>query len=116
MKKTLNYKHLAIRLKDKSVILGKIAVEDELAGTSSAITIFDPLNLVQLINPMNGQPEVSLMPMDIIFADAKEDQNFVEIPNDFVVWKKDLDAFPNYKESYIQATTKIETPSKKIIH
>jgi hypothetical protein len=109
-------KNVVLRLKDKSVVIGKITGEEELIdGNAKGYTIFNPINLIQLINPMTGQPEISLMPMDTIFADAKEEQNFVEIPTDFVLWKKDLSAFPTYEENYIKITTKIETPTSKII-
>jgi hypothetical protein len=109
-------KNVVLRLKDKSVVIGKIVGEEELANNNSnVITLFDPINIVQLINPMTGQPEVTMIPMDTIFADVKEEQNFVEIPSDFVLWKKDLSAFPNYEKNYLQAITKIETPNNKII-
>jgi len=101
---------LAIKLIDKSLILCEVISNDE-----TTITVKAPYNVTQMINPATGQPEMALIPLDLIFADVEESKNSITFKKEHIMWEKDLSDFPNYKNSYLEETTGIATVQSEIL-
>jgi len=95
------------KLIDRSLILAT-----EVETTDSTVTIKAPLSVTQMVNPQTGQPEVTMIPMDLIFAEAAEGKNVVTMKKEHIMYEKDMSDFPAYEQNYTAQTTGIETVQK----
>lgn len=98
------------KLVDKSIVLGT-----EVENNVATVTIKAPLNVTQMFNPQTGQPEIAIVPLDLVFADVEDNQNSVQIRKDMIMWEKEMKHFKTYEQNYIAETTGIETVSSGII-
>ena len=98
------------KLIDRSLIL---ATEVEDNGTT--IIIKAPLNVTQMMNPRTGEPEVSMVPMDLIFASAAPDKDTVELKKEHIMYEKPMDDFPAYAQHYTEMTLGIQAPTTEIL-
>jgi len=92
------------KLIDRSLILAI-----ELENTDTIITIKSPLNVTQSMNPQTHQPEIVLLPMDLIFSEVESSKDSVSIKKEHIMWEKPLKDFPSYEYAYGMQTTGIET-------
>lgn len=95
------------KLIDRSLIL---AVEIE--STIETVTIKTPMSITQSFNPGSGQPEVVMIPMDLIFSEAAEGKDIVTLRKDHIMYEKPLSDFPAYEQNYNMQTTGIESVQK----
>jgi len=98
------------KLIDKSVVLGV-----ETSSDNITVSINKPVNLTQMMNPQTGEPEIVFLPLDIIFADVKDEKNSVTLKKEHIIWEKDMSDFPAYESNYVQTTTGIEPVTSGII-
>jgi len=99
-------KKIVLKLIDKSLVLG-----NEIGRDEHTITISAPLNVTQIFNPRTGEPEIAMVPLDIIFAEAIEGKNIVTLKLDHVMYEKDMEDFPPYLANYQVQTTGISVVS-----
>jgi len=95
------------KLIDRSLVLAT-----ELERTENTVTVKSPLNVTQTINPQTGQPEVTLIPMDLIFAEASPGKNVVTFKKEHIMYELDMADFPAYEQNYVASTSGIETVKK----
>jgi len=95
------------KLIDRSLILAT-----EIENTVETVTIKAPLSVTQSINPATGQPEIVVIPMDLIFGDAAAGKDVVTLRKDHIMYDKPMSDFPAYEKNYGMQTTGIE-PVKK---
>ena len=95
------------KLVDRSLVLAT-----EIESTETTVTVKAPLSITQMMNPQNGQPEVTMIPMDLIFAEASEGKNVVTFKKSDIMYEKDMADFPAYEQNYTAQTTGIETVKK----
>lgn len=95
------------KLIDKSLVLAT-----EIESTDTTVTIKAPLSVTQMLNPQTMQPEITMLPMDLIFAEASDSKNFVTIKKEHIMYEKDMADFPAYEQNYVAQTTGIETVKK----
>lgn len=96
------------RLIDRTLILAI-----ELERTETTVTFRTPLCVTQTYNPSTGQPEVVMMPMDLIFSEAAPKKDFVTIKCEHIMYEKPMEDFPAYEQNYNMQTTGIEQVTKK---
>jgi len=89
---------------NNQIIIGKLLEE-----TDSYIILGKPFNVMQTMNPQTMQPEIALVPLDMVFANIKEEANSVKLKKEQIMYDKDLSDFPVYEENYIAQITGIET-------
>lgn len=95
------------KMLDKSLILAT-----EVESTPTTVTIKAPLAVTQMFNPANGQPEVTMMPMDLIFAEAASGKDVVTLKKEHIMYEKLMSDFPAYEQNYVAQTTGIEMVTK----
>jgi hypothetical protein len=95
------------KLLDKSLVLAT-----EVESTETTVTIKAPLSVTQMFNPQTGQPEVTMLPMDLIFAEAASGKNTVTLKREHIMYEKPMADFPAYEQNYVAQTTGIETIQK----
>jgi len=95
------------KLIDRSLILAT-----EVESTETTVTVKSPLSVTQMMNPHNGQPEVTMLPMDLIFAEAADGKDIVTFKKEHIMYDKEMSDFPAYEQNYIAQTTGIETVQK----
>lgn len=95
------------KLIDRSLVLAT-----EVERTETTVTIKNPLSVTQMMNPHNGQPEITMLPMDLIFAEAAEGKSIVTLKQEHIMYEKDMTDFPAYEQNYTAQTTGIETVKK----
>ena len=97
-------KKMVYKLIDKSLILGTCVEE-----TDTTVTVKQPFGVTQSFNPQTGQPEVVMIPMDLIFSEASDDKNVVTLKKEHIMYEKDMADFPPYEQNYRAQTTGVET-------
>ena len=95
------------KLIDKSIVLGT-----EIDSTETTVTVKAPLNVTQMMNPQTYQPEITMIPLDLIFAEASNGKDVVTFKKEHIMYIKDLTDFPAYEQNYTAQTTGIEMVSK----
>ena len=95
------------KLIDRSLILAT-----EVETTATTTTVKSPLSVTQTMNPQTGQPEVIMIPMDLIFSEAADGKDVVTFKNEHIMYEKDMADFPAYEQNYNMQTTGIETVQK----
>lgn len=95
------------KLIDRSLILAT-----ELETTETTVTVKAPLSVTQMLNPQTGQPEITMIPLDLIFAEVANDKNVVTLRKVDIMYEKPMADFPAYEQNYIAQTTGIETVKK----
>lgn len=95
------------KLIDRSLVLAT-----ELETTETTVTIRAPLSVTQIYNPQNGQPEVAMMPMDLIFSEASDGNDVVTFKKEHIMYDLPMSNFPAYEQNYIAQTTGIEPVRK----
>lgn len=95
------------KLIDKSVVLGT-----EIDSTETTVTVKAPLNVTQMMNPQTMEPEITMIPMDLIFADVVKGKDIVVFKKEHIMYEKDMTEFPNYEQNYVAQTTGIEMIQK----
>lgn len=96
------------RLVDRSLILATQVDE-----TENTVTFKAPLTITQSFNPQTGQPDIVMIPMDLIFGDAAPGKDIVTIKKEHIMYEKPMSDFPAYESNYTSNTTGIETVSQK---
>jgi len=92
------------KLLDRSLVLAT-----EIDESQSTFTVKEPISITQTFNPQTGQPDIVMIPMDLIFAEVAPGKNIVEFKKDHVMYDKPMSDFPTYEQNYIAHTTGIET-------
>ena len=100
-------KRKVYKLIDRSVILAT-----EIEETETTVTIKSPLSVTQAMNPHNGQPEIVLIPMDLIFGEVKGDKNTATFKKEHIMYDKPMEDFPAYEQNYGMQVTGVETVKK----
>lgn len=95
------------KLIDRTLILAT-----EVEVTETTVTVKAPLGVGQGVNPQTGQPEVVLMPMDLIFSEAADGKDVVTLKKEHIMYEKNMSDFPAYEQNYSMQTTGIETVQK----
>lgn len=95
------------KLIDRSLVLAT-----EVENTPTTVTIKAPLSVTQMMNPQTGQPEVTLLPMDLIFAEAAAGKDVVVFKKEHIMYDLDMADFPAYEQNYVAQTSGIETVQK----
>jgi hypothetical protein len=95
------------KLIDRSLVLAT-----EIESTETTVTVKEPLSVTQMMNPQTGQPEVTMLPMDLIFAEASAGKSTVTFKKEHIMYDKDMADFPAYEQNYTAQTTGIETVQK----
>ncbi len=95
------------KLIDRSLILAV-----ELEHTQNTVTVKEPLSITQMVNPHTGQPEIVMIPMDLIFSEASEGKNIVTFKKEHIMYEKMMSDFPAYEQNYVAQTTGIEPVRK----
>ncbi len=95
-------KKLVLKLSDKSLILAQ-----EVERTAHTITVSAPIGVTQMFNPQTGEPDVVMLPMDLIFAEAKKGKDTVTLKQDHIMYEKDMEDFPPYLANYMAQTSGI---------
>lgn len=95
------------KLIDKSVVLGT-----EIEATSSTVTIKTPYNVTQMYNPRTGEPELVILPLDLIFSDAAEGKDVVTFKKEHIMYEAPMSHFPSYEQNYVAQAMGIETVQK----
>lgn len=98
---------MVYKLIDKSLVLGTMIDED-----SYRITIKAPMSVTQSFNPQTGQPEIVMLPMDLIFGEAAEGKDTVTFKKEHIMYEKPMSDFPPYEQNYNMQTTGIEAVQK----
>jgi hypothetical protein len=97
-------KKVVLKLIDRSIVVGTM-VEDK----NDVVVIDKPMNIMQQLNPMTNEVVSAIVPMDFVFTDISENDNFVELKKEHIMWVKDLSSFPNFEKEFISKTTGLET-------
>lgn len=92
------------KLIDKSLVLAT-----KLEDTDTTVTVKAPYSVIQMMNPQTGQPEITMLPMDLIFGDVSEGMDTVTLKKEHIMYEKDMSDFPAYEQNYTAQTTGIET-------
>ena len=100
-------KKTVYKLIDKSLVLAT-----EIEETETTITVKSPMSVTQMFNPRTGEPEITMLPMDLIFAEASNGKDVVTFKKEHIMYIKDLTDFPAYEQNYTAQTTGIEMVSK----
>ena len=95
------------KLIDRSLVLAT-----ELETTENTVTVKSPLSVTQMMNPQTGQPEVTMLPMDLVFAEAAPGKDVVTFKKEHIMYELDMTDFPVYEQNYIAQTSGIETVQK----
>ncbi len=95
------------KLIDKSLVLGT-----EIEETSSTVTVKAPYNVTQMFNPQSGQPEIVILPLDLIFSEASAEKDVVTFKKEHIMYEKPMADFPAYEQNYVAQAMGIETVSK----
>ena len=95
------------KLIDKSIVLGT-----EIDSTETTVTVKAPLNVTQMMNPQTYQPEITMIPLDLIFAEASNGKDVVTFKKEHIMYEKNMSDFPAYEQNYIAQTTGIEMVQK----
>jgi hypothetical protein len=98
------------KLLDKSLVLG-IEVE----SSETTVTVKAPLSITQMMNPHTGEPEIAMLPMDLIFGEVQADKNVVPLKREHIMYEKPMADFPAYEQNYVAQTTGIETVGKQSV-
>ena len=93
---------VVIKLMDKSLVLAQ-----EVSRDGTTVTVSKPMSVTQVFNPRSGEPEIAMLPMDLIFAEAAEGKDTVTFKLDHVMYEKDLEDFPPYLANYMAQTSGI---------
>ncbi len=100
-------KKMVYKLVDRSLVLAT-----EIESTSTTVTVKAPISVTQMMNTHTGQPEVTMIPMDLIFAEAAVGKDTVTFKQAHIMYAKDMADFPAYEQNYTAQTTSIETIQK----
>ena len=95
------------KLVDKSLVLAT-----EVETTKTTVTVRAPYNVTQVFNPQTGQPEVAMMPLDLIFHEASEGKDIVTFKQEHIMYELPMANFPAYEQNYMAQTTGIEPVRK----
>lgn len=95
------------KLVDKSLVLAT-----EVESTENTTTIKTPYSVTQMLNPQTGQPELVILPMDLIFADAADGKDVVTLKKEHIMYELPMANFPAYEQNYVAQAMGIETVSK----
>jgi|688.fasta_scaffold869692_2 hypothetical protein len=95
------------KLIDRSLVLAT-EVEENL----TTVTVKAPLSVTQTFNPATGQPEVVMIPMDLIFSEADSGKDVVTFKKEHIMYEKPMSDFPAYEMNYNMQVTGIETVQK----
>lgn len=95
------------KLIDKSLVLAT-----EVESTDTTVTVRAPFNVTQVFNPQTGQPEVAMMPLDLIFSEAPDGKDVVTFKKEHIMYDKPMADFPAYEQNYVAQTTGIEPVRK----
>jgi hypothetical protein len=93
---------VVLKLIDKSLVLG-----NEIGRDDHTITISSPVNVTQLFNHRTGEPEIAMLPLDLIFGEAAEGKNTVTFKLAHIMYEKNLEDFPPYLANYQMQTAGI---------
>lgn len=93
-------KKIVLKLIDKSLVLA-----NEIGRDDHTITVSAPVNVTQLFNQRTGEPEIAMLPLDLIFDDATGGKNTVTFKLSHIIYEKDMEDFPTYLANYQMQTS-----------